>query len=39
MRGASELELGHKAHGAGSTKGGRSQSDHTWRPADECDLD
>lgn len=32
--GASDLELGHKARGAGSTKGRRSQTDHTWRPAD-----
>lgn len=35
---SSELELDHKAHGSGSTKGRRSQTDHTWRRTDECGL-
>lgn len=34
------MELDHKAHGFDSKHQGRkrSQTDHTWRPIDECGL-
>lgn len=34
------MELDHKAHGSGckNQERKRSQTDHTWRPIDECGL-